>query len=180
VVPRRQRIPNPENSTVNGNSSVVNPLTAFQRRQYTICHTYKRGVVMAGLFGSLVPGLLKATVGRLWPPVKAAARLPASVTRHYLSLLLSAVLYFFVTMLRIQPHGYIKVGKVVELQKVIDHLYAQVEVCIDTHPLVACRPFLSYPYALPVSLICTFCLSHSRSALARSPAVSWRCPGAKG
>jgi len=32
------------------------------------------------------------------------------------------------------------------------------QVRIDTHPLVACRLFLSYPYALPVSLICTFCL----------------------
>ncbi len=83
---------------------------------------------MAGLFGSLVPGLFTATLGRLWGPVKAASGLPVSVTRHYLSLLLSAVLYFFVTVLRIQPHGYIKVGKVVELQKVIDHLYSQVEL----------------------------------------------------
>lgn len=65
---------------------------------------------------------------RLLAVVRMTLSFPASVTRHYMSLLLSAVLYVFVNILRIQPAGYIRVGKVVELQKVIDHLHAQVEL----------------------------------------------------
>ena len=67
-------------------------------------------------------------IARLFAGLRAALSLPASVSRHYLSLLLSAVLYVFVNVLRIQPAGYIRLGRVQELQKVIDHLNAQVEL----------------------------------------------------
>ncbi len=126
--------------------------------------------------GGFLASLLTAALGRLWGPVTAAVRLPASVTRHYLSLLLSAVLYFFVTVLRVQPHGYIKVGKVVELQKVIDHLYAQVEVRTQTRPLIDDLHDLSLSLSLCLffTLSGRSCLSHSRPLLASASCiVAW-------
>lgn len=124
--------------------------------------------------GGFLASLLTAALGRLWGPVTAAVRLPASVTRHYLSLLLSAVLYFFVTVLRVQPHGYIKVGKVVELQKVIDHLYAQVEVRTQTRPLIDDLHDLSLSLCLFFTLSGRSCLSHSRPLLASASCiVAW-------
>ena len=132
--------------------------------------------------GGFLASLLTAALGRLWGPVTAAVRLPASVTRHYLSLLLSAVLYFFVTVLRVQPHGYIKVGKVVELQKVIDHLYAQVEVRTQTRPLIDDLHDLSLSLSLSVSssLSPVGPASLTRGPRSLPPAVSWRGPRAEG
>ena len=72
--------------------------------------------------------LAVSVLTRLVRTLKSTISLPASLARHYLSLLLSAVLYVFTSVLGIHPRGYIKASKVTELQRVIDHLYAQVDL----------------------------------------------------
>lgn len=55
---------------------------------------------------------------------KSVARMPGSLLRYYLSLFLSWLLYF-TGLIGIYPKGYIKASKLVEMNKIIDHLHAQ-------------------------------------------------------
>jgi hypothetical protein len=85
---------------------------------------------IVSLPGALVSALITFITGLIHSSFRAIQRIlsvPASLTRHYVSLLLSSVLYVF-ALFGIHPHGYTRDSKVEELQHVIQHLSSQADL----------------------------------------------------